>query len=349
MRGFFCALFAGILCLESIGGFCRQGYVSEGIREQATHLFDETEEKEAGQLQEDLHLYAQAAVLLDADSGRVLYGKNEETPMAMASTTKIMTCILVLENAKVEEEVSISAYAATMPKVKLYVKKGEHYTVRELLFSLMLESHNDAAAALAEYIGGKLLGETKEASEHTTEESKAALHRFAQAMNEKAVEIGCEDTWFITPNGLDATETLTLPDGSILEKEHHTTAKDLACILRYCIRESSQRDLFREITRTQEYCFTENGRSFQCHNHNAFLQMMDGAFTGKTGFTNKAGYCYVGALERDGKCMIVALLACGWPNHKTYKWSDSRELFGYGPRSCLCSDRVHGENRGFRR
>ena len=70
-------------------------------------------------------------------------------------------------------------------------------------------------------------------------------------MNEKAVEIGCEDTWFITPNGLDATETLTLPDGSILEKEHHTTAKDLACILRYCIRESSQRDLFREITRTQ--------------------------------------------------------------------------------------------------
>ena len=210
------------------------------------------------------------------------------------------------------------------------MKKGEHYTVRELLFSLMLESHNDAAAALAEYIGGKLLGETKEASEHTTEESKAALHRFAQAMNEKAVEIGCEDTWFITPNGLDATETLTLPDGSILEKEHHTTAKDLACILRYCIRESSQRDLFREITRTQEYCFTENGRSFQCHNHNAFLQMMDGAFTGKTGFTNKAGYCYVGALERDGKCMIVALLACGWPNHKTYKWSDSRELFGYG-------------------
>ena len=330
MRGFFCALFAGILCLESIGGFCRQGYVSEEIREQATHLFNETAEKEAGQLQEDLHLYAQAAVLLDADSGRVLYGKNEETPMAMASTTKIMTCILVLENAKVEEEVSISAYAATMPKVKLYVKKGEHYTVRELLFSLMLESHNDAAAALAEYIGGKLLGETKEASEHTTEESKAALHRFAQAMNEKAVEIGCEDTWFITPNGLDATETLTLPDGSILEKEHHTTAKDLACILRYCIRESSQRDLFREITRTQEYCFTENGRSFQCHNHNAFLQMMDGAFTGKTGFTNKAGYCYVGALERDGKCMIVALLACGWPNHKTYKWRDSRELFGYG-------------------
>ena len=326
MRGFFCALLAGILCLESIGGFCLQMDGTGKLREQRVALLNETEE----QTQEELRLYARAAVLLDADSGRVLYGKNEETPMAMASTTKIMTCILVLENAKVEEEVSVSAYAASMPKVKLYVKKGEHYTVRELLFSLMLESHNDAAAVLGEYIGGKLLGETKEASEHTTEESKAALHRFAQAMNEKAVEIGCEDTWFITPNGLDATETLTLSDGSVLEKEHHTTAKDLARILRYCIRESSQRDLFREITRTQDYCFTENGRTFQCHNHNAFLQMMEGAFTGKTGFTNKAGYCYVGALERDGKCMIVALLACGWPNHKTYKWSDSRELFDYG-------------------
>ena len=105
MRGFFCALFAGILCLESIGGFCRQGYVSEGIREQATHLFHETAEKEAGQLQEDLHLYAQAAVLLDADSGRVLYGKNEETPMAMASTTKIMTCILEIGRASCRERV----------------------------------------------------------------------------------------------------------------------------------------------------------------------------------------------------------------------------------------------------
>ena len=326
MRGFFCALFAGILCLESLWGL-RSGEDIIKDYEQASGILYETEESD---LPQELILYAQGAVLLDADSGRVLYGKNETVPMAMASTTNIMTCILVLENAKVDETVSVSAYAATMPKVKLYVKCGEDYTVRELLFSLMLESHNDAAAVLGEYIGGKLLGETGEISEHTTEESRAALHRFAQAMNEKAEEIGCEDTWFITPNGLDATETLTLPDGSILEKEHHTTAKDLAEILRYCIKDSPQRDLFLEITQTQDYSFTENGRSFQCHNHNAFLQMMDGALTGKTGFTNKAGYCYVGALKRDGKCMIVALLACGWPNHKTYKWSDSRELFTYG-------------------
>lgn len=326
MRGFFCVLFAGIMCLESLCGLqFRQDNIKK--HEPTSGILYETGE---ANLPQELMLYAQGAVLLDADSGRVLYGKNETTPMAMASTTKIMTCILVLENAKVDETVSVSAYAATMPKVKLYVKCGEHYTVRELLFSLMLESHNDAAVVLGEYIGTKLLGEMGGISGHTGEESKAALHRFAQAMNEKAEEIGCEDTWFITPNGLDATETLTLPDGSTLEKEHHTTAKDLAEILRYCIKASPQRDLFLEITGTQDYSFTENGRSFQCHNHNAFLQMMDGAFTGKTGFTNKAGYCYVGALKRDGKCMIVALLACGWPNHKTYKWSDSRELFTYG-------------------
>lgn len=326
MRGFFCALFAGIMCLESLCGLqFREDIIKD--HEPTSGILYETGESD---LPQELMLYAQGAVLLDADSGRVLYGKNETTPMAMASTTKIMTCILVLENAKVDETVSVSAYAATMPKVKLYVKCGEHYTVRELLYSLMLESHNDAAVVLGEYIGGKLLDDTGEISEHTGEESKAALHRFAQAMNEKAEEIGCEDTWFITPNGLDATETLTLPDQSTLEKEHHTTAKDLAWILRYCIKASPQRDLFLEITGTQDYSFTENGRSFQCHNHNAFLQMMDGAFTGKTGFTNKAGYCYVGALKRDGKCLIVALLACGWPNHKTYKWSDSRELFTYG-------------------
>ncbi len=326
MRGFFCALFAGIMCLESLCGLqFREDIIKD--HEPTSGILYETGESD---LPQELMLYAQGALLLDADSGRVLYGKNETTPMAMASTTKIMTCILVLENAKVDETVSVSAYAATMPKVKLYVKCGEHYTVRELLYSLMLESHNDAAVVLGEYIGGKLLDDTGEISEHTGEESKAALHRFAQAMNEKAEEIGCEDTWFITPNGLDATETLTLPDQSTLEKEHHTTAKDLAWILRYCIKASPQRDLFLEITGTQDYSFTENGRSFQCHNHNAFLQMMDGAFTGKTGFTNKAGYCYVGALKRDGKCLIVALLACGWPNHKTYKWSDSRELFTYG-------------------
>lgn len=282
---------------------------------------------------EESSLFAAAAVLMDADSGRVLYGKNEDAVMAMASTTKIMTCILVLENASLDETLTVSAYAASMPKVKLYIQKGEQYTVRDLLYSLMLESHNDAAVALAEHIGRRHLSaelQAKEAAEYTAEESKQAVAAFAALMNGKASELGCENTWFITPNGLDATESVRLSDGSTVQKEHCTTAGELAGILSYCIRKSPKSQEFLEITRTQNYSFSANGRSFSCVNHNAFLTMMDGALTGKTGFTNKAGYCYVGALERDGRTFVVALLACGWPNNKGYKWTDTRKLMQYG-------------------
>lgn len=281
----------------------------------------------------DISLYATAAVLMDADSGRVLYGKNADTPMAMASTTKIMTCIQILEHADPEETLTVSAYAASMPKVKLYIKQGEEYRVGDLLYSLMLESHNDAAVALAEHVGRKYLSEElreKPVSEYTAEESRMAVAAFAALMNAKAAELGCENTWFITPNGLDATETITLQDGSTVQKEHCTTAEELARIMAYCIRESPQKDAFLRITRTENYSFSANGRGFSCYNHNAFLSMMDGALSGKTGFTNKAGYCYVGALEREGRTFVVALLACGWPNNKTYKWSDARELMEYG-------------------
>lgn len=281
----------------------------------------------------DISLYATAAVLLDADSGRVLYGKNADTPMAMASTTKIMTCIQVLEHASLDETLTVSAYAASMPQVKLYIRQGEEYTVRDLLYSLMLESHNDSAVALAEHVGHKLLGEglrEKPVNDYTVEESRQAVAAFAGLMNAKAVELGCENTWFITPNGLDATEEAAMPDGSIVQKEHCTTAAELARIMAYCIGESEQSENFLKITRTSNYSFYANSRSFSCVNHNAFLNMMDGALSGKTGFTNKAGYCYVGALESEGRTFVVALLACGWPNNKTYKWSDTRELMEYG-------------------
>ena len=282
---------------------------------------------------ENISLYATAAVLMDADSGRVLYEKNGFTPMAMASTTKIMTCIVVLENAVLEEEADVSSYASGMPKVKLYVQKGEKYTLKDLLHSLMLESHNDSAVVIAEHIGKQYLPEElkkKSVADFTIEESKQAVAAFAKLMNQKAQEIGCEDSWFITPNGLDATETIHIPDGSDLVKEHSTTAADLAKIMSYCIKGSPAAERFLEITRTQSYSFAANGRNFSCNNHNAFLTMMDGALSGKTGFTNKAGYCYVGSLKRDDRTFVVALLACGWPNNKTYKWSDTKELMLYG-------------------
>ncbi|MCM1543256.1 MAG: serine hydrolase [Blautia sp.] len=312
---------------KNIGGFfCALLLALSGI---TAHGAEQGGEDSAG----DISLYATAAVLMDADSGRVLYGKNADTPMAMASTTKIMTCIQILEHADPEETLTVSAYAAGMPKVKLYIKQGEEYRVGDLLYSLMLESHNDAAVALAEHVGRKFLSEElreKPTSEYTAEESRMAVAAFAALMNAKAAELGCENTWFITPNGLDATETITLKDGSTVQKEHCTTAAELARIMAYCIGESPQKDLFLGITRTQTYGFSANGRSFSCYNHNAFLSMMDGALSGKTGFTNKAGYCYVGALEREGRTFVVALLACGWPNNKTYKWSDTRELMEYG-------------------
>lgn len=260
----------------------------------------------------ELSLYATAAVLMDADTGRVLYEKNGEEFLSNASTTKIMTCILALENADLDEVVEVSAYAASMPKVKLYMKAGEHFLLRDLLYSLMLESHNDSAVAIAEHVGGSMEG-------------------FAEMMNEKAAEIGCENTWFITPNGLDATQTIIDGEGNTVEHSHGTTAGDLARIMAYCAFHSPKSEEFLTITRTASYSFSsEEGRSFSCSNHNAFLNMMEGALTGKTGFTNKAGYCYVGALERDGKRFTIALLACGWPNNKTYKWADSKELFTYG-------------------
>lgn len=255
---------------------------------------------------EDLQLYAQAAVLMDADSGRVLYGKNATDVMPMASTTKIMTCILALEYSNPDQIAEVSSYAASMPKVKLYVKQGERYRLEDLLYSLMLESHNDSAVVIAETVGG-------------------SVEEFASMMNQKARDIGCYDTYFITPNGLDAVVN---DSGKI----HSTTAQDLARIMAYCVTDSPAREQFLKITRTISYDFTDadGARSFHCNNHNAFLGMMKEALSGKTGFTNNAGYCYVGAVESEGRIFTVALLACGWPNNRTYKWSDMKKLVAYG-------------------
>lgn len=258
-----------------------------------------------------LDLYAQSAVLLDADTGRILYSKNGEKALPMASTTKIMTCIVALENGNLEDEVTVSSYAAGMPRVKLGMRSGETYLLKDLLYSLMLESHNDSAVAIAEHISG-------------------SVEAFAKLMNQKARDIGCFQTYFITPNGLDATTTITRKNGETEVKVHSTTAEELAKIMAYCIKKSPQKEKFLEITRTPQYSFTSGNRTFSCNNHNAFLSMMEGALSGKTGFTGNAGYCYVGALERENKSFVVALLACGWPNNKTYKWSDTKKLMSYG-------------------
>lgn len=249
-------------------------------------------------------LYAKSAVLMDAESGRVLLSKDGETMRPMASTTKIMTCILALEEGNMDDVVTTSGEAASQPKVHLGMSEGETFYLRDLLYSLMLESHNDSAVAIAEHLYGSVTA-------------------FAERMNEKALELGCEQTHFVTPNGLDGEDETGV---------HSISAANLARIMSYCVTKSPRTKEFLEITQTKEYSFTDvdGKRNFICTNHNLFLSMMDGAISGKTGFTGDAGYCYVGALHRDGKTLVVALLACGWPNNKNYKWVDTRTLMNYG-------------------
>ena len=122
-------------------------------------------------------------------------------------------------------------------------------------------------------------------------------------------ELGCSHTYFITPNGLDGEDETG---------NHHTTAEELAVIMKYCIMSSPKAKDFLTVTQMKEYSFSdcEGTAEYHCVNHNAFLAMMEGAISGKTGFTADAGYCYVGALTDGGRTFIVVLLACGWPNHK---------------------------------
>ena len=244
--------------------------------------------------EENLSMYSGSYALTDARTNRVLVGKKETTPMANASTTKILTCIVALENCGLDEKVTVSKNAANQPKVRLGMKVGEVYSMEELIYALMLESYNDCAVAIAEHIGGSVEG-------------------FAKLLNEKASEIGCKDTYFITPNGLDKENEVSF---------HHTTAEDLCRMMSYCVWESPKKDLFLQITQTRNY------KSYV--NRNSFLDQMDGVLSGKTGYTSKAGYCYVAALERDGERFCIALLACGWPNNKTYKWKDAKVLLKHG-------------------
>lgn len=252
--------------------------------------------------EETLDMYSGSYALTDGNTGRLLAGKEAEHPMANASTTKILTCIVALENADIEDTVVISANAAAQPSVRLGMKEGEQYPLKDLLYALMLESYNDCAVAIAEHVAG-------------SEEA------FALMMNQKAKEIGCQDTYFISPNGLDREDANGF---------HHTTAWDLCRIMAYCTWESPKKELFLEITQTGSYSGTANGKSYSFTNHNAFLNQMEGVLSGKTGFTNKAGYCYVAALEQNGERYCIALLACGWPNNKNYKWHDARVLLEYG-------------------
>ena len=177
---------------------------------------------QAAEVQE---LYALSAVLMDGETGRVLYGKEAYRARPNASTTKVMTCILALELGNGDDYVQVSKEAASQPQTHLGMKEGQQFYLEDLLYSLMLKSHNDTAVAIAEHIGG-------------------SVKKFAALMNQKAKELGCTDTHFVTPNGLDGED-----EGG----RHHTTARDLALIMAYAVKNST----FVHITQTRDYTFSD--------------------------------------------------------------------------------------------
>lgn len=239
-------------------------------------------------------LYSKSCAMTDGESDRVLYGKEETLPLANASTTKIMTCILALENSKLTDKVKFSSYAASIEPSKLYANAGEVFYMRDMLYSLMLPSHNDTAVAIAEHISG-------------------STSKFVKLMNQKAAQIGCTNTHFATPNGLDAGYN------------HYTTASDLAKIAQYAIK----KPMFRKLVGTSYYSFSNlnTGRSYYVGTTNALLGNVPGVQGMKTGYTNKAGYCFVGlSTSAKGNTYISVVLGA---DSSSARWQDSRTLLTY--------------------
>jgi D-alanyl-D-alanine carboxypeptidase (penicillin-binding protein 5/6) len=244
---------------------------------------------------ENPEVKAIGAVLMDYQTGRVLWGKNENMPMAMASTTKIMTCVLALESDKLDDVTTVSRQAAAAPEVKMGLTVGEKLKVSDLLYALMLESENDAAVAIAEAIGG-------------------SVEAFCAQMTKKAQSIGAVNTVFETPNGLD-------------KGDHHSTAYDMALIARYALSNSA----FVDITNTKNAVIKSSKRTYSFVNKNRLLHEYRGANGVKTGFTGKAGHCFVGAARRGDMELISVVLASGWGNAgKQGKWIDTKALLDYG-------------------
>lgn len=241
----------------------------------------------------NLKLSSDCAILINATTGKVLYEKNADTQHANASTTKIMTCILALENCKLTETVTASANAAAQEPSKLYMKTGEKFKLKDLLYSLMLPSHNDTAVAIAEHVSGS-----------TT--------KFVKLMNKKAKEIGCTNTHFATPNGLDSG------------LNHYSSARDVAKMAQYALKNKT----FCKIINTSTYSFTSlSGNTYYVASTNELLNSMTGVNGMKTGYTKKAGYCFVGTIKGKNGDTYISVTLGG--NTSTARWDDSKKLLQY--------------------
>lgn len=218
-------------------------------------------------------LSAESAVLIDASTGNVILSKNASERLPMASTTKIMTAVVALENSAPTDKVTIAKEAVGVEGSSVYLHEGELLTMEELLYAVLLSSANDAAAAIAIEIGGSIEG-------------------FAALMNAKAIELGLSNTHFENPHGLD-------------REEHYTSASDLAMLSLYALKNET----FKKIVSTYKTTIPLDGNGTRVLiNHNKLLRLYDGAIGVKTGFTKKSGRCLVSAAERDGLCLIAVTL-----------------------------------------
>ena len=226
---------------------------------------------------------AESAILIDADSGNILYSKNADRPMPMASTTKIMTALVAIERCDLNQKVKITEESVGVEGSSIYLVAGETLSLEELLYAMMLESANDAATAIAIAVAGD-------------------VESFADMMNQKASDLGLENTNFTNPHGLD-------------DKMHYTTAAELAIIA----SEAMKNDIFKTIVSTHKKIIPQNdGEGARLLvNHNKMLDMYEGAIGIKTGYTKKSGRCLVSAAERDGVRLIAVTLNApdDWQDH----------------------------------
>ena len=230
------------------------------------------------------------AVVLDRKTKTILYGKNEMNKTKMASTTKIMTAMVVIENTDLNNIVEVSRKAAGTGGSRLKINAGDKISVKNLLYGLLLCSGNDAAVALAEYVGGSVAG-------------------FANLMNAKAQELGLTNTHFETPHGLDSTQ-------------HYTTAYELAVLTDYALNNK----VFANIVKTKSCTITINGNTRTISNTNELLGNLNGVYGVKTGFTNGAGRCLVTATKRGDLDVVCVVLGA---DTKKIRTADSVKLIEY--------------------
>ncbi len=237
-----------------------------------------------------LNTSAQSAVVIDGDGGIVVYEKDAHTRRGMASTTKIMTALVAIENYPLDKEIKIADEAVGIEGSSIYLAHGEVLTMKNLLYALLLQSANDAATAIAIEVAG-------------------SVDEFANLMNKKAQQIGLKDTHFTNPHGL-------------YDENHYTTAYELALITKYAL----QNETFRQIVSTVKTVIPLNNGdgSRVLVNHNKLLRIYDDAIGVKTGFTKMTGRCLVSAAERDGTTIIAVTL------NAPDDWNDHRAMLDLG-------------------